>query len=126
MDDSSFDTITRLVGTSRRDLLRSVGISALGAVGFAALLGADEAEANNKGGKKRRRRRCKPKPAGSACTTDKDCCVKKTKRVCGIPFGGSEGDPTVCCGETGTSCEVPSDCCAGFDCGPDGTCIEVP
>jgi len=125
MDSSTFDTIARLAGTSRRDLLRAAGASALGALGIASLLGADDAEAK-KGGRKRRRRRCKPKPAGSACQTDKDCCIKKTKRVCGIPFGGSEGDPTVCCGETGTSCVNPSDCCDGFTCGVDDTCEPVP
>jgi hypothetical protein len=122
MDSSAFDTLTRLIGSSRRDLLLTAGASALGALGFAALL--NEEGAAKKGGRKRRRR-CKPKPAGSSCTTDKDCCTKKTKRVCGIPFGGSQGDPTVCCGEQGTSCQVPSDCCDGFDCSPDNTCVEV-
>jgi hypothetical protein len=124
MDRSSFDELTRLAGASRRDLLRSVGATALGALGLAALLGADDAEAK-KGGRKRRRRRCKPKPAGSACQTDKDCCTKKTKRVCGVPFGGGEDDPKVCCGVEGTSCEFPSDCCDGFFCGLEGTCEEV-
>lgn len=125
MDDSTFDNVTRLVGSTRRDLLRAAGASALGAFGIASLLGANEAEAK-KGGRKRRRRRCKPKPAGSACQTDKDCCTKKTKRVCGIPFGGGEEDPTVCCGVDGTPCTTPDNCCDGFTCGVDDTCEPAP
>jgi hypothetical protein len=124
MDGSAFDTITRLVGSSRRDLLRAAGASALGGLGLSALPGADEAEAK-KGGRKRRRRRCKPKAAGSACETDKDCCTKKTKRVCGEPFG-SPGDPPVCCGVEGTPCDTPDNCCEGFTCPiGGGECVEV-
>jgi hypothetical protein len=121
MDSSAFDTLTRLIGTSRRDLLRAAGVSALGALGLAAVLD-DEAEAK-KGGRKRRRRRCKPKPAGSACQTDKDCCIKKTKRECGV-LTDEEGAPTVCCGVAGTSCGTSDDCCFGFTC-VDGACVEA-
>jgi hypothetical protein len=121
MDGATFDTLVRLVGTSRRGLLQSVGASALGAFAFAALLGADETEAK-KGGRKRRRRRCKPKPAGSACQTDKDCCIKKTKRVCGTPQTG--GGETVCCGVAGTPCGGIADCCEGFSC-EEGACVGV-
>jgi hypothetical protein len=124
MDDHDFDTITRLVGRSRRELLRAAGASALAALGLATLLDPDAVGAK-KGGRKRRRRRCKPKPPLSACTTDKDCCTKKTKRVCAIPFGGGQGDPTVCCGSAGAACATPDQCCDGFTCGENDTCVEL-
>jgi hypothetical protein len=126
MDASRFDKLVRYVTAeaSRRDVVKSAGVSALAVFGVTSLLGAESAEAKKKGKKKRR---CKAKPAGTPCTTDKICCKKKTKRVCGIPFGGGAGDPTKCCGEAGTPCEFPSDCCAGFTCpGGGGSCQVDP
>jgi hypothetical protein len=125
MDDLTFDRLVRLVSTtaSRRKVVKSASASALGALGLAALLGAEEVRAK-KGGKKRKRRRCKPKPAGTSCQTDKDCCTKKTKRVCKEPFNQPGEDP-VCCGEEGTPCKFPSDCCNGFDCPTPGECVPI-
>ena len=119
MDRDRFDTLTRAFGrgASRRTILETASVSALGVFGFAALPGAEEAEAK-KGGKKRkrRRRRCKlVNLRGKTCGSDKACCASK-KYVCGIPFGGAETDPEECCGEEGAPCEFPSDCCAGFTC----------
>jgi hypothetical protein len=125
MDDLTFDRLARLVSTdaSRRKIVKATGASALGAFGLAALLGADETEAK-KGGRKRRRRRCKPKPAGSACENDKDCCTKKTKRVCRKPFNQPGEDP-VCCGVEDTKCDTPDQCCNGFTC-ENEKCVEAP
>jgi hypothetical protein len=129
MDTHRFDSLARALGgtATRRTILGTVGVSALGAFGLAALPGADEAEAK-KGGKKRkrRRRRCKlTNLRGKTCGSDKDCCASK-KYVCGIPFGGAETDPEECCGELGAPCEFPSDCCAGLTCPTGGgACQEV-
>ncbi len=127
MDHDRFDTLARALvgGASRRTLLGTAGVSALGAFGLAALLGADEAEAK-KGGKKRkrRRRRCKlTNLRDKSCSADKACCPSK-KYVCGIPFGGTQGDPEKCCGVEDAPCEFPSDCCAGLTCPAGGGACE--
>ncbi|MGH2618507.1 MAG: hypothetical protein ACRDJC_25025 [Thermomicrobiales bacterium] len=119
VDNDRFDTLARALGggASRRTVLGTAGVSAMGALGLAALLAPDEAEAKQGGKKrKRRRRRCKlTNLRGKTCGADKDCCTNK-KYACGIPFGGAEGDPEECCGDEGAPCEFPSDCCSGLTC----------
>jgi hypothetical protein len=142
MDGSVFDRLVRHIGedASRRGLLRSAFAATVAGLGAASLLGSEEAEAK-KGGRKRRRRRCKPKPAGSPCETSKDCCTKKTNRICAVASNAGNSD-TTCCGGQGAVCggdnaindDVAPFCCAGFKCstsieddkaGGPGTCIPA-
>jgi len=141
MDGSAFDRLVRHVSEdgSRRGLLRSAFAAAIAGLGVASLLDAEDAEAK-KGGRKRKRRRCKPKPAGSPCETSKDCCTKKTKRICAVASNAGNSDLT-CCGGEGAECGGDNDigdnlapfCCAGFSCstskddntaGGKGTCVK--
>jgi hypothetical protein len=130
MDGSAFDRLVRHVGedASRRGLLRSALAAAVG-LGVVSALDLEDAEAK-KGGRKRRRRRCKPKPLGAPCETDKDCCPKKTKRICEIEFGDSGGDKE-CCGGEGATCTSNAECCIGsagvraFVCNGT-TCVPAP
>ena len=134
MDHDRFDTLARALvgGASRRALLGMTGVSALGALGLAALPGADEAEAkqgssNKKAarGRKLRRRRCTlANLRGKTCGSHKECCLSKTYG-CAIPFGGTDGDPKGCCGGTGALCEFPSDCCSGLTCPTGGSTCEL-
>jgi hypothetical protein len=143
MDVSRFDTLTRLIGRgrSRRDVL--VAAMASSAVGIAALApGLSEDTAAKK--KKRKKKRCKKD--GAACSSDKQCCTSKTKRICDVPKNAGNSD-TVCCGGQGAKCGGVDDegnslapfCCIGeagvrsFVCSEDdaenpntpGTCIPA-
>jgi hypothetical protein len=127
VDSDRFDTLARALGegATRRTILGTAGVSALGAFGLTALLGADEAEAE-KGSKKRkrRRRRCKlTNLRDKSCSADKECCTNKNY-VCGIPFGGTQGDPEKCCGVEDAPCDVPSDCYSGLTCPTGGGACE--
>jgi hypothetical protein len=141
MDGSAFDRLVRHIGEdgSRRDLLKSAIAASVAGLGVASVLSTEDAEAK-KGGRKRRRRRCKPKPAGSPCVTDKDCCTKKTHRICAVALNASNSDLT-CCGGQGAPCggddsnldDLPPICCTGFKCSTDeqgtstpGTCQQIP
>jgi hypothetical protein len=117
VDGSEFDALTRQVGgaiTRRTTLQSAVGAAAASAValvGMAALSGEADAK------KRRRRRRCprcKPRAAGDFCSTNEQCCADKTDRICAL--GSGSGTSTVCCGGTGASCSVNSECCRHYTC----------
>ena len=130
MDSDKFDGVARLVsrGQTRRETLRALlaGAVALGAV----VTGLDEASA-----KPRRRQVCKR--AGAFCQSNKQCCPRKTKRICAVSSQAGNSDKT-CCGGQGAVCggaNVDGDalkphCCAGFVCSSTtsarGTCRRVP
>ena len=126
VDDSRFDALTRLIGTtrSRRDALRSaLGATALGISGV-SLLPAADTEAKNKG---RRRRKNKKKQqcydAGDSCTNSAQCCPDTTRRICEVQSGAGNSDKT-CCGGNGAFCggrdenedALPPFCCQNFAC----------
>jgi hypothetical protein len=149
MDQDRFAAFTVALardGTGRRLTRRVVGV---GVVSLLAALGLSTTEpvpaAAKKGG--RRRRRCKPQPSGARCETDRDCCTKKTLRLCDVPQNAGNSD-TVCCGGDGAPCGGVDDngdaqpplCCVGqagvraFVCsqndetnpGVPGTCLPAP
>lgn len=142
MDDLTFDRLARLVSAdaSRRKVVRSAGASALGALGLAALLGAEETRAKKDGKKKRRCKKtvgatCNPpgkkccrglacqegsccKKLGTKCTDGSECCGNG---ICDQVEGGSS--QTLCCHPAGESCSKTSDCCETFACSG-GLCVS--
>jgi hypothetical protein len=110
-----------VVDGSRRGMLRTAltgaAASALAGIGIAS--GAVDATAGKK------KRRCKPKPVGTPCETNKDCCCNKNQ-ICSTPCDGSPGvTSSVCCGGKGASCDSSFDCCFNFVCNPAiGKCQE--
>jgi hypothetical protein len=118
MDGLTFDTLVRKVTTaaSRRSVLKSALVPAFAGLGVASRAGVDEADAK----KKRKKKKCKPKASGAPCSKDKQCCTKKTKRICDVPTGAGNSD-TVCCGGNGAKCGGVDDegnalepfCCIG-------------
>jgi hypothetical protein len=139
MDDLTFDRFARLISSdaSRRKIVKTASASALGALGLATLLGADETRAR-KGGKKKKSRRCKDKllatcnPPGKKCCRslaceEGQCCGKLGNKKCNdgsqccgnaICDNVSGGNPNVtqCCHQADEFCEKESDCCDGFAC----------
>jgi hypothetical protein len=137
-----FDRFARLLsdGATRRGIVRTLGGLSLTGI-LASLLGHADAEA-----KKKRKKKKKCKKAGAACSTNKQCCPGKTKRICDIETGDSGGDKE-CCGAQGANCggvnedgdALPPFCCIGsagvneFICSESnplnpntpGTCIQV-
>lgn len=114
MDHSTFDRIAHAISApgSRRGMLRSLAAGIAGA-GLASLVDASDIEAK-KGGRKRHKRRCKPKGAQAACQTNKECCTKKTKYVCGTSHGSGTN---TCCGSPGATCSGGTlDCCTDSCC----------
>jgi hypothetical protein len=117
VDGSEFDALTRQVGgaSTRRTTLRSaVGAAAASAaalVGLAALSGEADAKKRNR---RRRCPRCKPRAAGDFCSTNEQCCADKTDRICAL--GSGSGTSTICCGGTGATCSVSSQCCRHYTC----------
>jgi hypothetical protein len=114
MDDSTFDQFTRRAAPSRRALLQTIAAAAVSTVGLAALGGFDAAEAKKRGSKGKHHR-CKPKRSGTPCTSSKDCCAEKSKRVCRAA-PADLGMQKVCCGGKGASCEDENFCCLGLSC----------
>ena len=117
MNDPAIDRFARLLGA---DATRRGAVHALMGTALVAPLGLDSwltvAAAAAKG-KGKKRRRCKPKPAGTPCTTDKDCCTTKTGRVCRQPAFSTGQEPTVCCATLDEPCPGGTrDCCDGFAC----------
>jgi hypothetical protein len=115
MDASSFKKVVRLLGAdgSRRGMLRSaltgVAASAAAGVGLASRP-AERAAAKKK--------RCKPKPPGTACASNKDCCCQ-ANQICSTACTDIPGeDLSVCCGGKSASCASNSDCCFNFVCNP--------
>jgi hypothetical protein len=114
MDDSTFDQFTRLAAPSRRALVQTIAAAAVALTGLTALSRFDPAEAKKRGGKGKHHR-CKPKHSGTPCTSSKDCCPEKSKRVCRMA-PADLGMQKVCCGGQGASCEGDNFCCLGFGC----------
>ena len=98
METMKFDAVARLVGigATRRQAVRGLlaGAAAV-AVGGVSL---DAALAVKGEGKKKR---CLK--AGKPCTSNKQCCPDKTKRICAVPTGGSSSDE-YCTGGLGAKC----------------------
>lgn len=114
-----------VVDGSRRGMLRTAitgaAASALAGIGLAS--GAIDATAAR--GKNKKKERCKPKPVGTLCETNKDCCCNKNQ-ICSTPCDGAPGTtPSVCCGGKGATCDTSFDCCFNFICNPAiGKCQE--
>jgi hypothetical protein len=142
MDESRFDALVRAFssGTTRRDALRGLAAGGAALAASATTLG-EAAAKKKKHHHKRNKHQCKGKPDGAACTTNKECCTKTTKRICAVAFNASNSD-TTCCGGTGAKCGGVDDngdviapvCCTNFVCssndmnnpGVPGTCQPVP
>ena len=122
MDDSTFDQFTRLAAPSRRALVQTIGAAAVAMTGLTALSGFDAAKAKKRGSKGKRHR-CKPKRSGTLCTSSKDCCTEKSKRVCRAA-PADLGMQKVCCGGEGASCANGNFCCLGFGCAIDSKRCE--
>ena len=68
-----------------------------------------------------KKRRCKK--YGVLCTSTKQCCPDKTKRICKQPLDSGNSDK-VCCGGKGAVCggatedgdRIHPKCCMGFEC----------
>lgn len=143
MDDLTFDRLARLVSTdaSRRTVVRSAGASALGALGLAALLGAEETRAKKDGKKKRRCKKtvgatCNPpgkkccrglacqegsccRKLGTKCTDGSECCGTG---ICDDVSGGNPPGQR-CCRPAGEPCSKTSDCCDTLACSG-GQCVS--
>lgn len=114
MDTSPFKKVVRLLGVdgSRRGVLRNALTGAAAAAGAGMGLASQPAEPA--GAKKKKR--CKPKPPGTACASNKDCCCQ-ANQICSTACLGNPGvDPSVCCGGKGASCSASTDCCFNFVC----------
>ena len=123
MENTTFDIVTRHVGSletvvSRRSALRGLVAGALAmAAGGAAL----EGEARRKG-KKRQKRKLQP---GDFCRTDKQCRHIGGDSICGRT--GPFTDERVCCGALDALCDETGKgqrCCYGYLCAS-GRCIVV-
>lgn len=123
MENTTFDIVTRHVGSletvvSRRSALRGLVAGALAmAAGGAAL----EGEARRKG-KKRKGRKLQP---GDFCRTDKQCRHIGGDSICGRT--GPFTDERVCCGALDALCDETGKgqrCCYGYLCAS-GRCIVV-
>jgi hypothetical protein len=146
MDETRFDGLTRLIGSgrTRRGLLGTAMVTTVAGISAVAPGLSWDAAAKKK---RKKKKRCKPKAAGAPCTSDKQCCTKKTKRICDVPQNASNSD-TVCCGGQGATCGGVDEegnalapfCCVGeagvneFVCSQNnpenpnvsGTCIPAP
>jgi hypothetical protein len=109
MDADRFDGFTSRIASGmdrRRALLRIVA----GAAGFFAF------EPNIEAKKRRRKKRCKPRRLQAVCQSNKQCCTKKTGRVCApnARGGACNLDNNVCCLPIGAAgCRESCDCCGG-------------
>jgi hypothetical protein len=115
MDHSTFDRLAWAISAmgTRRGAMRSLAAAGIATAGLASLLDASELEAK-KGGRKRRKRRCKSKGAQAACQTNKECCKKKTRYICGTSHGSGTN---TCCGSPGATCNGGTlDCCTDSCC----------
>lgn len=146
MDTTTFDTLSRSVGTSqtRRSALRGLVAGAAGLVAGGVLLSAEDASARRKKGKGGKGdTRCLK--SGDLCESDTQCCG--TNQICEVPTNASNSD-TRCCGASGAVCggvnedgdAQPPFCCIGeagrrsFVCsendpenpGVRGTCLPAP
>ena len=118
MDGSLSDRLTRIIGGSRRNALRSaVGGAALATAGLMTSTFASSAKK-----KKCKKKKCPDCPVcpvcealeiGEACQTNLDCCPNETNAICSFVQGGSG---TVCCGVVGASCTDDAPCCFGYFC----------
>ncbi len=141
MEHTRFDRLVTSLGSgaSRRGVLQLLAGAGGGGLAMAAGLSATDA--------KKKKKRCKPRASGAPCSSDKQCCTKKTKRICEVPQDASSSD-TVCCGGEGAPCggvNIDGDalapkCCIGsagvrsFVCSQNdpgtpntpGTCVPAP
>lgn len=127
MDSTTFDTVTRNLGTlntqnpivSRRTALRSLVAGALAVAGGSAAL---ETEARK--GRKHKKQSRKLRP-GDFCKNDKQC-RNTNDYICGRPRIFSE--ERVCCGALDALCDETGKggqrCCYGYLCAS-GRCIVV-
>ena len=123
MENTTFDIVTRHVGSletvvSRRSALRGLVAGALAmAAGGAAL----EGEAQRKR-KQQKKRKLQP---GDFCRTDKQCRHIGGDSICGRT--GPFTDERVCCGALDALCDETGKgqrCCYGYLCAS-GRCIVV-
>ncbi len=121
MDSTTFDTVTRNLGTAvtRRSALRGLVAGALAVtVGGAALESSAKRHRKSK-----KQKHLKP---GAFCQTDKQCRHFSADYICGPvrPFT----DERVCCGALDALCDETGasgqSCCYGYLCAS-GRCIVV-
>jgi len=113
MDGTRFDALTRRLasGLTRREALRGWVAGALAVAAGGIAQDADAAD----------RRRCKR--AGAPCTSNRQCCPKKTNRKCAVQRNAGNSDRT-CCGAEGARCggknqdgdDIKPFCCVDFEC----------
>ena len=132
MDITTFDTLSRTVGTSqtRRSALRGLFVGAAAVVAGGVLLSADDTSAKRRGGKGGKGTKL---PPGERCQSDSQC----TKGyICAVPVNGSNSDE-YCSGGQGAVCGAPTEdgddtapfCAVGFRCTSTGaryTCQANP
>ena len=111
MEATKFDAVARRLasGLSRREAVRGLAAGAVAAV--AGAIGLEEASAA--------KRRCLK--AGQQCNSNRQCCPKKTGRICDQPNPPSGSE--VCCSPKGEPCggenangPVKPQCCQNFTC----------
>ena len=142
MDAERFDTLARALQTTPT---RRLTLGALTALGLAALLGEDEAEAKKKGRKKGKKKGGKKKgvkcqgescekegeslichPAGEQCTFTPYPCCPGTACCDGAPpynSGVCARATSECCKKESADCMRSNECCPGLCCSSEGQCI---
>jgi hypothetical protein len=143
VDADRFDTLARILQTTPN---RRLSLRALTALGLAALLGEDEAEAKKKGRKKGRKKKggkkkdvkcqgesCEKEeekqfchPAGQQCILSPYPCCAGTVCCDGVPpynSGFCALATSECCKQEAADCMRSNECCPGLCCSSEGQCI---
>lgn len=117
MDPKRFDAIAQdlAAATSRRGMVKGVGLAAGGAAlaSLLGLVGRDEADAARRKRRKRRRDQCRK--LGQTCNEsakNQACC--KSGQLCAQVSGLGSGN--FCCKQVGSSCSTSTDCCGRNAC----------
>ena len=118
MDPKRFDAIAQdlAAATSRRGMIKGVGLAAGGAAlaSLLGLVGHDEADAARRNRRKRRRRdQCRK--LGQTCNDsvkNQSCC--KSGQLCANVRDLGSGN--FCCKQAGSSCSTSTDCCGRNAC----------
>jgi hypothetical protein len=119
MDAKRFDAIAQDLAatTSRRGMVKGVGLAAGGAAlaGLLGLVGRDAADAAGRRRRRNRRRRDQCRKVGQTCNESvkrQSCC--KSGQLCANVRELGSGN--FCCKQVGSSCSTSSDCCGRDAC----------
>ena len=128
MDPKRFDAIAQdlAAATSRRGMVKGVGLAAGGAAlaSLLGLVGRDEADAARRKRRRRRRNRQQCRKLGQTCNDsvkNQSCC--KSGQLCANVRDLGSGN--FCCKQVGSSCTTSTDCCGRNACDSSGVCITT-